>query len=268
MGNKARLKTSDADYYIFRDGNLLIKKNDPQYRPLQVNNCKDLQAHLKEVIPLGKQEGKDDFVVELEEACTPGDNYEWVTLRSLIGRVEDTTFNRWSRASQLLNWRTSHQYCGQCGSLTKQHATELASVCTSCSAIYYPRISPCIIVLISRGKEILLGRAAKYKNNMYSTLAGFIEPGESAEIAVHREIAEEVGIRVQNLTYFDSQSWPFPGQLMLGFFAEYASGEIEIDDVEIVDAQWFPISSLPFIPGKGSIAGRLIRTYVDTQRRQ
>ncbi len=252
----------EVNYYIFKKGTLLIKKNDPHFRPVEEKSWQHLQSQAMEIIPLGEQEGKKIYVAEVTEACDPGEKYEWIKLRGLIGRLEDEKFNIWSKASQLLHWCNSHQHCGKCGVRTIQHPTELARLCTSCTETFYPRISPCIIVLISRGEEILLARAAKYKNNMYSTLAGFIEPGESAEDTLHREVGEEVGIRVNNITYFGSQSWPFPGQLMLGFFAEYASGEIVIDGDEIVDAQWFHVTNLPLIPNTGSIAGRLIRSYV------
>ncbi len=257
-----------AKYYVFKNNMILVRKNDPRFLPLQEAVWQRLQPCTEEIIPLKIKESGPAYVAEVTETYDPGEEFEWLKLRSLIGRLEDEQFNIWSGASQLLNWRSSHRYCGRCGVRTHQHPIDLARICPSCSATYYPRISPCIIVLISRGEEILLARAAKFKNNMYSTLAGFIEPGESAEAALHREIAEEVGIRVNNISYFGSQSWPFPGQLMLGFFADYASGQIEIDDDEIIDAQWFHISSLPLIPGQGSIAGRLIRSYAHTDHRK
>ncbi len=251
-----------SHYYIFQKNSILVRKNDLRFSPLSQKDWSRLQPFATKIIPLEKKDGLSVYVAEVTEASIPDSNFEWLKLRSLLGHMEDERFNLWSRASQILTWHSAHKYCGRCGTSATQHQTELAMVCPACSETTYPRISPCIIVLISRGDTILLGRAAKFKKNMYSTLAGFIEPGESAETALQREIAEEVSIRVHNLSYFGSQSWPFPGQLMLGFFAEYESGEITVDGVEIIDAQWFHISSLPPIPGNGTIAGQLIRSYV------
>ncbi len=251
-----------SHYYIFQKNTILVRKNDLRFSPLSQKEWHRLQPFATKIIPIGKKDDISTYVAEVTEASLPCRDFQWLNLRSLIGRLEDERFNLWSRASQILTWHSSHKYCGRCGSSAIQHPTELAMVCPACSETTYPRISPCIIVLISRGDTILLARAAKFKKNMYSTLAGFIEPGESAETALQREIVEEVSIRVHNLSYFGSQSWPFPGQLMLGFFAEYESGEITVDGEEIIDAQWFHISSLPPIPGNQTIAGQLIRSYV------
>ena len=132
----------------------------------------------------------------------------------------------------------------------------------------YPRLSPAVIVLIERDDgRALLGRSGRWDTPMYSTLAGFVEPGESLEETVHREIREEVGVEVTDIRYFSSQPWPFPNSLMLGFTAQWASGEIKVDGVEIADAQWFTHDELPMIPPKLSIARRLIDDWVDRQRR-
>jgi NAD+ diphosphatase len=141
---------------------------------------------------------------------------------------------------------------------------ERAMCCDSCTTAIYPRIAPCIIVLVTRGEELLLARNVNFPRPMYSTLAGFIEAGESAEETLIREVREEVGIEVGNLSYFHSQSWPFPSQLMLGFFAEYVSGEIVCDPAEIADARWFHYRELPPTPPASSISGQLIEHYVNT----
>ncbi len=252
---------NQATYYVFHNNTLLVQKNDYDFKPLTESGWLSLQPEAREIIDLEPQGPRPTYAVEVNADYDPGPDFHFINLRSLVGTLGDEQFNQWSRAYQLLNWLSSHRYCGRCGAGTAEHQTELARICHSCNQTYYPRIAPCIIVLISRGDKVLLARAEKFTNKMYSTLAGFIEPGESAEAALHREVYEEVGIRVQNLSYFGSQSWPFPGQLMLGFFAEYASGGIKVDNVEIIDAQWFPVSDLPLIPGKGTIAGDLIRTH-------
>ncbi len=134
--------------------------------------------------------------------------------------------------------------------------------CASCQRDVYPRINPCVIVLVTDGDRALLGRAHNFPPNMYSTLAGFIEAGESAEATVHREVREEVGVEVHNLRYYKSQSWPFPSQLMLGYFADYRGGDIVLQDEEIVDAQWFDYRELPMTPPAGAISGQLIEAWV------
>jgi NAD+ diphosphatase len=138
--------------------------------------------------------------------------------------------------------------------------------CEPCGAVNYPRISPCIIVLVTRGEELLLARNARFPRPFYSTLAGFIEAGENAEECLRREVREEVGVEVGAVSYFRSQSWPFPNQLMLGFFAEYSAGDIVCEPGEIADARWFHYSALPQVPPESSISGQLIRDYSNRLR--
>jgi len=141
---------------------------------------------------------------------------------------------------------------------------EHAMRCEPCGVVNFPRIAPCVIVLVHRGEELLLARNVNFPRPMYSTLAGFIEAGETAEQTLVREVREEVGVEVHNLRYFRSQSWPFPSQLMLGFFAEYAGGEIVCDPGEIADARWFHYRDLPMVPPVSSVSGQLIQHYIDS----
>ncbi|PIZ04414.1 MAG: NAD(+) diphosphatase [Gammaproteobacteria bacterium CG_4_10_14_0_8_um_filter_38_16] len=183
-------------------------------------------------------------------------------LRTTGSLLEKNNFLLACRANHLDHWRKTHHYCGVCGHENKNKADEQALICSQCNHVSYPRISPCMIVLITHGKKILLARSPHFPINVYSTLAGFVEPGESLEETVHREIFEEVGLRVSNLKYVRSQPWPFPDSLMVGFTAEYLSGEIHIDEKEIEDAQWFDMDSLPTLPPLMSIGRELIDTYV------
>ena len=184
-----------------------------------------------------------------------------------IAYLDETAFMLCARSRGLLEWRAQHQYCGQCGQVTHQIAGENALSCSPCRLRFYPRISPCIIVLITRGDQVLLAQGENHKERgWYSTLAGFIESGESAEQAVMREVKEEVGVTIKNIQYLNSQAWPFPNQLMLGFHAEFEAGEIVPAPGEIADAQWFNIHDLPKHPPSVSIAGWLIRQYIDNYR--
>lgn len=187
-------------------------------------------------------------------------------LYQLLGRVDDHLFALVGRASQLLDWERDHQFCGRCGDRMELDPVERAMNCKRCASVIFPRIAPCVIVLVTRGEELLLARSPSFPVPMYSTLAGFIEAGESAEQTLVREVREEVNIDVHKLRYFESQAWPFPNQLMLGFFAEYAGGDIICDPKEIADAQWFHYSELPQIPPRSSISGQLIHSYIESLR--
>lgn len=254
-------------FFIFRADRLLARKEESEIGPFAGSDWPALKPWACTVLPLGKGRDQRDFAVELAAEFVPGTDFEWIPLRSLVGRVDDECFNLWGKAAQLLHWQKSHRFCGQCGRQTVAHESEQARVCPACSLSWYPRISPCVIVLVTCGEELLLARSPQFREGMYSTLAGFVEPGESLEATLHREIAEEVAIRIKNIRYFGSQPWPFPGQLMLGFFAEYDSGEIAIDGLEISEAGWYHCRSLPTIPGEGTIAGRMIRHHLDILNR-
>ena len=166
------------------------------------------------------------------------------------------------RAKQVVEWSRQHVFCGACGSKTLESTTDRSKKCPNCNIPFYPRISPSIIVLVTKGEELLLAKNANAQGNFYSTLAGFVEPGESIEETVHREVFEEVGIKIKNLRYFSSQSWPFPNSLMLGFHAEYLDGKIKIQEEEIADARWFHYRDMPNKPAMMSISGWLIDDYL------
>jgi NAD+ diphosphatase len=252
----------DKRFFIFRHGRVLVRKDSPDLLPVS-REWPALESMAESILPMSKDPENTNFVVQLRPDAEPGADFEWIPLRGLVGRVDDDIFNLWGKASQILHWQKIHRYCGTCGAETVDHPSEQAKICPACSLSWYPRISPCVIVLITRGEEMLLARSPRFTEGMYSTLAGFVEPGESVESTLRREIAEEVAIGIKNIRYFGSQPWPFPGQLMLGFFAEYSSGEIHIDGVEISDAGWYHFRNLPMIPGAGTIAGRMIRRYAD-----
>jgi NAD+ diphosphatase len=191
----------------------------------------------------------------------PGLVYE--PLRPVLIHLDSERFTPISAAMQVLDFMDEHCFCGRCGKETSASVSDRGRHCEPCGLTQYPRISPCVIVLITRGDEILLARAPRFVDGMYSTLAGFVEAGESAEHACCREIREEVGVRIKTPVYQGSQSWPFKHSLMLGYWAEWESGEIKIDGEEIVDAQWFHIEQLPKLPPHASISRGMIDAYVN-----
>jgi NAD+ diphosphatase len=191
----------------------------------------------------------------------------FVGLRTLYGRLSDEMFWLGGRAVQITDWDRTHQFCGQCGSPTENHPLERAKRCPQCGLTHYPRLAPAIIVAVTREREdgrreLLLARGPRHRPGFYSILAGFVEPGESLEMCVAREVKEEVGIDVQNVRYFGSQPWPFPNSLMLGFTAEYAGSEIKLQEGEIEDAGWYTANNLPNIPPPLSISRQLIDDFV------
>lgn len=213
---------------------------------------------------VGHWEGQPCFAVAVSDILDlDALHYQIGNLYTLLGRVDDELFALTGRAAQLLQWEREHRFCGRCGGPMAKAESERAMRCAACETLLYPRISPCIIVLITRGEEMLLARNARFPRPMYSSLAGFIEAGESAEDTLRREVREEVGVEVGAIEYFGSQPWPFPNQLMLGYFAEYTQGDITPDPREIADAGWFHPSDLPPVPPPTSIAGQLIRTHMN-----
>jgi len=187
---------------------------------------------------------------------------QWQNLRTLMQQSDSATLQMLSFAEQVAHWHFEHQFCGRCGAKTAQIPGQRCMRCPTCGLESYARISPSMIVLVTRGDEILLARSPRFVPGVYSTLAGFAEPAESIEQCVMREVREEVALEITNLRYLGSQSWPFPHSLMLGFHAEYLSGEICIQVDEIEDAQWFSIHKLPKLPMPQSIARQLIECYL------
>ncbi|MDB6141856.1 MAG: pyrophosphatase [Pseudomonas sp.] len=190
------------------------------------------------------------------------DGCTWHGLRQFMLEGDYDIYKKLGYAAQISTWAREHRFCGSCGQPMQQVPGERAMYCQHCDLRHYPRISPSMIVLVTRGDEVLLARSPRFVTGVYSTLAGFAEPGESVEDCVRREVMEEVQVKVKNIQYLGSQSWPFPHSMMLGFHAEYDGGEIVPQVDEIEDAQWFNINALPPLPASRSIARYLIDSYV------
>lgn len=213
---------------------------------------------------LGTYQEQPCYLVEVEASSDVGLG-EYVTLRSLLGRMNDRLFDMAGRAFQMALFYKTHQFCGQCGHKMKEIDWEIAMKCYHCQHRVYPRVSPCIIVAIRKEKKILLALHQRHQKSnypVYTTLAGFTEAGETLETCVEREVFEEVGIKVKNIQYVTSQPWPFPHSLMMGFTADYDSGEIKVDENELIEANWYNIDDLPVIPKYGTIARKLIDKMV------
>lgn len=212
---------------------------------------------------LGSLDGSPCYAVEVvnDRCVAPGMGF--LGLRQLSGMMEEGLFQVAGRAVQVLHWDRTHRYCGRCGLMTEMKENEYARCCPGCGLVSYPRISPAVIGVVTRGNQILLARNKRFAFNFYSVIAGFVEPGETLEECLRREVREEVGIAVKNINYFGSQSWPFPHSLMVAFTSEYAGGEITVDREEIAEAGWFTADNLPNLPSPASIARRLVNWFVD-----
>jgi len=190
------------------------------------------------------------------------EGYRGDGLRVAFHSLDDEEFRAAGAARQLVEWCRTTRFCSACAAPLRLGDTRDSMVCSACGRLHFPPISPAVIVLVQRGREALLGRSPRFVEGVYSTLAGFVEPGESLEECVHREIHEEVGVRVHRLRYFGSQPHPFPHSLMVGFVADWLEGEIRIDEDEIEDARWFDVDDLPGLPHPMSIARALIEDFV------
>jgi NAD+ diphosphatase len=235
---------------------LLPEPEDQPLSPLEAPAWQQ-EAELRHY--LGRLDGLDCWALRLPQAPA---GWRTVPLRGAMMGLGAELAGLASRAAQVLDWDRTHRFCGACGTPTEHQSGERARRCPACGHTAYPRISPAMMALIWRPGEVLLARAPHFAPGMYSALAGFVEAGESIEQCIHREVAEEVGVQIDDLRYYGSQSWPFPNSLMIAFSARWVSGDIVPQAGEIEDAQWFPLDALPTIPPRFSISGHLIRDTV------
>lgn len=258
----AASESAECWWFAFRTGELLLVEDETGalHPPLTADPATlDLAVVRRQY--LGTIDGVASWAAELD-SNTPGPRIgSFYGLRALFGVLSETLYAVAGRAAQLVAWGRNHRFCGRCASPTELVTGERARRCPVCGLMAYPRISPAIIVLIEKDEHILLARGHQFPAGRFGIIAGFVEAGESLEEAVAREVAEEVGLALRNVRYWGSQPWPFPHNLMVGFRAEWASGEIAIDPGEVAEAGWYGLAALPNIPPKLSIARRLIDAW-------
>jgi len=263
---------AEGHWFVFRGDQLLVEmgalerpSDDPRVRarpawarlPLQKSHDW-LGTTALRTFYLGALNGWQCWVAELPREADAPAGMSWEGLRTLFSVLDDAHFALAGQALQLVDWDRSHQFCGRCGSRTEPHPEERVRVCPACKLSAYPKVAPAVMALVRRGSQILLARSPHFPAGMYSALAGFVEPGESLEQCLAREVAEEVGVEVARPRYVASQSWPFPHSLMIAFVCEWVRGEIRRQEAEIEEAKWFEVLQLPRLPSKISIARRLI----------
>ena len=247
-----------ALWFAFQGTQILIRRDADRVNVPRIEHPRELGLEPLRVQYLGTLAGEHCFACEVDAEAVAPEGLLWSGLRGLFGLVDDAMFALAGRAIQVMDWDRSHQFCGRCGTRTLIKAGERARECPNCGQTHYPRIAPAVMALIRRGEELLLARSPHFPPGMHSALAGFVEPGESLEQCLHREVKEEVGVEVANLRYFSSQPWPFPHSLMIAFNCDYAGGEITPAPGEIEAAAWFDLDNLPVLPNRISIARRLI----------
>jgi len=262
----------EGHWFVFCGDRLLVEmgplerpSDDPRVRarpawarlPLHKNHNWLGQAALR-TLYLGRLGGTDCWAAELAAQAGAPAGMSWEGLRALFSVLDDAHFALAGRALQLLDWDRTHQFCGRCGTPTEAKREERVRICPACKLSAYPRVAPAVMALVKGKNQILLARSPHFPPGMFSALAGFVEPGESLEQCLGREVAEEVGVQISNIRYFASQPWPFPHSLMIAFVCDYAGGEIRPQAGEIEAASWFEVLQLPKLPSKISIARRLI----------
>jgi NAD+ diphosphatase len=250
---------SDAGYWIVLQAGGMAVREEGASRALHFGD-----SPVAEPWPLrmGTWRGSSLRVVTLPKGEPLPAGFVWEAFNAPVQQLPDDVMTLGGLASQILAWRRKSARCSVCGAATAEIAETWGRRCGGCGMEHYPHIHPCVIVLVRKGEEFLLGRKAEWADGRYSLVAGFVDFGESLEECVRREVREETGVEVTNIRYVGSQNWPFPSQLMAGFVADWAGGEIDVSSDELEDAQWFCRERLPpAFPAKRSIARWIIDNY-------
>jgi NAD+ diphosphatase len=249
MLNKCKVDGSGASYWCVVSGSTVwLNSGKVPFGTARELNLSD------DAVCIGEYQ---QFPVMWVDADSIAHEYELTSLRECLSLPEELFFML-SKAVQLSHMLHGFRFCPQCGGRNHFNHNQLAMQCGDCRTLHYPRISSCIIVAVKNQEQILLAQHPRHRNGMYTVIAGFVEVGETLEQCVAREVKEETGINIKNVRYFSSQPWAFPSNLMIGFVAEYQSGELKPDYTELSDAAWFSRETLPQVPPKGTIARALI----------
>ena len=252
-------------FIIFKDRKVLYDLDQKTF--LFNSSYLKFENYSFELIGIGKKDGMNIYSVDISDHHFLFEEQGYLSLveyeiRHLFSMLSPYDLSLLGRANQLMHWIKSNKHCGYCGSIKTFSESEEALFCKCNNTMIYPTISPCVLALIYKENKILLARNALFPEGLFSALAGFIEVSETAEECVQREVFEEVSLKVKNVKYFGSQSWPFPSQLMLAYMCEYESGEINVDGKEIVEADWYDMDNLPNTPPNSTLSGTLINSYV------
>ncbi len=258
-------------YFVFCKDALLVEQlPDGSYTiPCQDVPPTDVKpwTNVLNVTPLDGVEVKT-YAIDTPEGIADstsanGTLYKMFPLRQSYYHLAEPLYLKAGKCAELLYWDHNTRFCGVCGGQMRMH-TDISKRCEHCGKEVWPSLAPAVIVLIHRGAdEVLLARGRNFKSDFYGLIAGFVETGETLEEAVCREVREETGLSIQNLRYFDSQPWPYPSGIMVGFNADYAGGELHVQREELKKAGWFHRDHLPQLPEKLSIARRLIDHWLD-----
>ena len=260
--NTADTVLKDTYWFLFYNDELLVKESEGRTTIPLSSDIEGSISQPKDVQSIGIFHEHECLIATISnDNILPG--FSFKKIRSLYGYLNDDFFGVACRAFHLINWMKNSKFCGCCGGRMTMLSHEIAMKCLNCNNIVYPRISPAIIVAVVKDNQILLAHATRFPPNRYSVIAGFVEPGETLEECVKRELQEEVGLEVHTITYFGSQPWSFPDGLMVAFTAQCSTEKITIDNQEIVAAAWFSPHNLPDIPDKPSIGRQLIDWYTE-----
>jgi NAD+ diphosphatase len=269
LPKETRMTTSKSTvqkWFIFQNDSLIIMHHSNNHLPDADESLPFKQTLIRKHF-LGHFNKSDVYCAEIPPDLTLDAIYNLIPLRKALDHLGDEWYAIATKAFGVINWDRNHHFCGRCGQLTAHSASTFERTCAHCKLHFYPRISPSIIVLIHHNDQILMARSHHFHPGVYGLIAGFVESGESVEDAVHRETYEETRIRIKNLRYFGSQPWPFPDSLMVGFFAEYDSGDLIIDPVEIEDAGWYRYDQLPGRPSTSiSIASKMLDHFIRSKQ--
>ncbi len=253
-------------YWFPFSGTRLLVHEDAQGTGLIQATDEELASLLPQnTLYIGKIDDTGCKTCEIDEQVPLPANWRAYDLRALFGLLDETAYSVVGYASQLLYWQRTSRYCPACGALNGSLGESWSRTCPQCGHTGYPPVVPAVLALVHNGEHILLSHKPGW-GKRYSIFAGFVEPGESLEGCVSREVGEEAGITVTDIRYFGSQPWPFPSQLMVGFQARYVSGEPRPDMQELDDVRWFHVDELPNLPPPLSLSYQLVKAWVRTLR--